>query len=131
MRLVVGSVPVTHHGHDIRERDARAVILIGVEEDTKALEFICRTEYRALGSTLLREPERKAVTMQVPLAMNLELELDLEERMSFCGSLIGLVSIFTCQLVAVSGTREAIQPCCDGRSAVRRMYLIRKKNVRV
>lgn len=29
----------------------------------------------------------------------------------------------TCQLVAVRGTREKSHPCCEGRSAVRRIYL--------
>lgn len=33
--------------------------------------------------------------------------------------------MLTCQLVAVKGTREKIHPCCEGRSAVRRMYLRR------
>lgn len=40
MRLVVGGMPITHHGHDVRERHTRAVVLIGVKEDTETLEFV-------------------------------------------------------------------------------------------
>jgi hypothetical protein len=77
MRLVVGGLPVTHHGHDVRERDTGAIILIGIKENTETLESIRRTEDRTLGGTLLREPERKSITMQVTGAVNLELELNL------------------------------------------------------
>jgi hypothetical protein len=77
VRLVVGGLPITHHGHDVRERNTGAVVLIGVKEDTETLKFICRTENRALRGALLGEPERKSITMQVAGAVNLELELNL------------------------------------------------------
>jgi hypothetical protein len=77
MRLVVAGLPITHHGHDVRERNTGAVVLIGVKEDTETLESICRTENRALRGALLGEPERKSITMQVAGAVDLELELNL------------------------------------------------------
>ena len=77
MRLVICGLPITHHSHDVGERHAGAVVLISVEEDTETLESVRRTEDGALRRALLGEPERKAITMQVPGAMDLELELDL------------------------------------------------------
>lgn len=77
MRLVVGSLPITHHGHDVRERDTGAIVLIGIEENTETLESIRRTEDRTLRGTLLGEPERKSITMQIAGAVDLELELNL------------------------------------------------------
>lgn len=77
MRLVIGSVPITHHGHDVRERHTGAVVLVSVEENTETLESVCRTENRALRGALLGEPERKSITMQVAGAMDLELEFNL------------------------------------------------------
>jgi hypothetical protein len=82
VRLVVGSLSVTHHGHDVGERHAGTVVLIGVEEDTKTLEFVRRTENRALSRTLFGKPKRKPITMQVPGAMDFKLELDLEKCVS-------------------------------------------------
>lgn len=77
MCLVVGGLPITHHGHDVREGDTGAVVLIGVKEDAETLEFICRTEDGALRGTLLGEPERKPIAMQVAGTVDLELELNL------------------------------------------------------
>jgi hypothetical protein len=80
MRLVVRGFPITHHGHDVGERHAGAVVLIGVEEDTETLEFVCRTEDRALCGALLGEPKRKPITVQIAIAVDLELELDLASK---------------------------------------------------
>lgn len=61
--------------------------------------------------------------MQVTAAMDLELELNLQNcELHISNSKTSLN--LTCQLVAVKGTREKIHPCCDGRSFVRRMYLV-------
>ena len=79
MRLIIGGLPIAHHRHDVRERHSGAVILIGVKEDTETLEFVRRTEDRALRGTLLGKPERKSITMQVAGAVDLELELNLAE----------------------------------------------------
>lgn len=120
-------MPVAHHGHDVRERHAGAIVLIGVEENTEAFKSVGRTKDRALGRAFLGEPQRKAIAMQVPGTVDFELELDLEECVSLCSAKLFFPgSKFTCQLVAVSGTREEIHPCCEGRSAVRRIYLIRQ-----
>lgn len=77
MRLVVRRLPVTHHGHDVGKRRAGAVILVGIEEDTQALKFVCGTKDRALCGTLLGEPEGEAIAVQVALAVDCEFEFDL------------------------------------------------------
>lgn len=79
MRLIVGGLAVTHHGHDIGERDTRAVVLVGIEEDAETLETVCRTEDRTLCGALLGEPKREAITVQVAIAVNLEFQFDLEK----------------------------------------------------
>lgn len=56
MGLVITRLPITHHSHDKRKRSTRAVILVGIEEDTKSLEIICRAEHWALRCSLLGEP---------------------------------------------------------------------------
>lgn len=68
--------------------------------------------------------------MQVAGAVDLELEFDLTRKCEILAHiLIREGRVFTCQLVAVRGTREAIHPCCDGRSAVRRTYLNTKTKI--
>jgi hypothetical protein len=75
--LVVGSLSVTHHSHDVGERHARAVVLVGVDEDSETLESVSRAEDRALGGALLGEPHSEAIAVQVALAVDLEFQLDL------------------------------------------------------
>lgn len=77
MRLIICGLPVTHHRHNVREGDAWAVVLVGVDEDTKTLKPVCRSEDRALCGTLLGEPEGEAIAVQVTLAVEFEFELDL------------------------------------------------------
>jgi hypothetical protein len=75
--LVVCSLPVTIHSHDVGKHCAGAVVLVCIEEDTEALELVGRTEDVALGGALLGEPHCEAVAIQVALAANLELYLNL------------------------------------------------------
>lgn len=77
MRLIVGSLSITHHGHDVGERHSRAIILVSVDKDPEALESIGRAEDRALGGALLGEPHCKAIAVQVALAVNFEFQLNL------------------------------------------------------
>lgn len=77
MFLVVARLTVTPHDHHVRKRNARSIILVRVEEDSKALKLVCRPKNGALGGALFREPDGKAVSMQVPRAMEFELNLDL------------------------------------------------------
>lgn len=123
MRLIVGGLPVAHHSHNVGKRDTRSVILVGIDEDAQTLELVCRSEDRALCGALLGEPEGEAIAVQVALAVDFEFELDLYGvRITRSTSDNWML---TCQLVAVKGTREKIHPCCDGRSAVRRIDLQR------
>lgn len=124
MRLVVCGLPITHHGHDVRERNSGAIVLVSVEENTETFESIGRAEDRTLRGAFLGEPERKAISVQVAGAVDLKFELNLADiRELFVHVHLCRECLITCQLVAVRGTREAIHPCCDGRSAVRRIYL--------
>lgn len=77
MCLIVGGLPVAHHGHNVGERNAGAVVLVGVNEDTQALELVCRPEDRPLCGALLGEPEGEAIAMQGALAVDLELKFNL------------------------------------------------------
>lgn len=78
VRLVVGGMSVAHHGHDVGEGGAGAVVLVGVEEDTQALKVIRRTEDGTLGSALLGEPHCEPIAVQVAVAVDFELDLDLD-----------------------------------------------------
>lgn len=77
MRLIVRGLPVAHHCHNVGERGARAVVLVGVDEDSQTLESVCRAEDRALRGALLGEPESEAIAVQVALAVDFKFELDL------------------------------------------------------
>lgn len=72
MSLIVRSRSVAHHGHDVRERHARPVVLVGIEENTQALEAVCGPEDGALSGTLLGNPEGKAIAVQIILAVDLK-----------------------------------------------------------
>jgi len=75
--LVILRFSITVHSHDIREHSARPVVLVRIEEDTEALEFVDRAEDVTGGRALLGEPHSEAVAEKVALAMNLELDQDL------------------------------------------------------
>lgn len=77
MSLVVGSLAIAHHGHDVGERSAGTVVLVRVKEDTQTLKVIRRTEDRALGGALLGEPHGEAIAVQVAGTFDLEFNLDL------------------------------------------------------
>jgi hypothetical protein len=68
---------VAVHGHDVGEHGAGAVVLVGIEEDTEAVELVHGAKDIAGSSTFLGEPHGKAVAEEVPLTMNLELDCDL------------------------------------------------------
>ena len=78
--LVVLGLAVTVHGHDVREHCAGAVVLVGVDEDTEALEVVGVAKDRSWLRALLGEPHGKAVAVEVALTMDLELESDLLAR---------------------------------------------------
>jgi hypothetical protein len=75
--LVVCRVTVTVHSHDVREYGAWSVVLVRVEEETKTLEFVRVAKDIAWLASLLGEPHGKAISIQIALAANLELEFDL------------------------------------------------------
>lgn len=77
MRLVIASLTIPHHSHDVRKSNPRTIILVSVKEDTETLESIRGTENGTLRGTLLGEPQGKTVTVQITGSMNLELKLDL------------------------------------------------------
>jgi hypothetical protein len=75
--LIIDGRSVAIHSHDVREDGAWSVVLIRVEEDTESLELVCVTEDIARLRALLGEPHSEAVAIQVALAGDLELELNL------------------------------------------------------
>lgn len=77
MSLVVGSLAVAHHGHDVGERSAGTVVLVRIEEDTQTLEVVRRTEDRTLSGALLGEPHGETIAVQVAGPFDLEFNLDL------------------------------------------------------
>lgn len=77
VRLVVRGLSVAHHRHNVGKRDTWAVVLVRVDKDSQTLKSVCRSEDRALCGALLGEPERKAIAVQIALAVNFEFQLDL------------------------------------------------------
>lgn len=55
--------------------------------------------------------------------MDFKFDLDLERPSDICPE-AQYCPIHTSQFVAVRGTRENIHPSCDGRSEVKRIYLL-------
>lgn len=77
MLLVVGRLSIAHHGHDVRERSTGTVVLVGVEENAQTFKSICRSEHGTGCGTVLGEPERKSVTVEVARSVDFELEFNL------------------------------------------------------
>lgn len=80
MCLVVARLAITHHGHDKWKRGAGTVVLVSIEEDTKALKVIRRTKNRALCGALLGEPQGESIAVQVTLSMDFEFEFNLASQ---------------------------------------------------
>lgn len=72
--LIIGGLSVAAHGHNVGEHGAGAVVLVRVEEDTEALKLVRVAKDVAWLSALLGEPHGEAITIEITLAMNLELE---------------------------------------------------------
>jgi hypothetical protein len=75
--LIVDSLSVAIHRHNVREHSARSVVLVRVEEDTKAFELVCVAEDVAWLCALLGEPHGEAIAVEVALAMDFEFEENL------------------------------------------------------
>lgn len=74
--LVVCRVSVTNHGHDVGEDHARAVVLVGIEEETQTLKFVGVAKYRANIVAPFSHPHGEAVTVKLVLAVYLKLDLN-------------------------------------------------------
>lgn len=66
--LVVGSVSVAKHGHDVGEDNTRAVVLVRVDKDSEAFESISRAKDRAHLTTLLGDPHGEAIAVELVLS---------------------------------------------------------------
>jgi hypothetical protein len=75
--LIVDSLSVAIHGHNVGEHSAWSVVLVRVEEDTETLELVRVAEYIAGLCALLGEPHGETITVEVALAMDLELKENL------------------------------------------------------
>jgi len=78
--LVVRGLAVADHGHDVGEHHAGPIVLISIEEDAEALEFVGATENGALLSALFGDPHGEAVAVESVFAMDLEFHLDFPVR---------------------------------------------------
>lgn len=85
VRLVVARLAIAHHGHNVGERRAGAVVLVRVEEDAQTFKVIRGPKDRALRRALLGEPHGKPITVQIPLAMDIELDFDLQPSACYPG----------------------------------------------
>ena len=79
-------------------------------------------KYRSRLCPLFGKPHCHAISVECPFAVDLKLDLDLQQTISHNSQKIKAGRL-TSQLVAVNGKREKSQPSCDGRSDVRRIYL--------
>lgn len=75
--LIVRRLAVAEHGADVGEHDARPVVLVGVDEDAQPLETVGVAEDGAWLSPLAGHPHGHAIAVQVVLARELVLDLDL------------------------------------------------------
>ena len=76
MALVIGSVAITKHSHNIREHNTRSVVLVRVEKDTQSLELVLVSKHRTLLCSIGGHPHGKTVTEEVALAIDVEFNLD-------------------------------------------------------
>lgn len=76
MIMVVTGLAVSQHGRDVGEHNSRTVVLIGVEEDSKTLEFVNRAENGTGKGALLRDPHGEAVAVEMVVAVDFEFPFD-------------------------------------------------------
>lgn len=75
--MIVARLAVSQHGHNVRKRCPRAIVLVGINENPKALESICGPEDGALDTALLRQPNSHTIAVEVVGAMDLKLDFHL------------------------------------------------------
>lgn len=82
MLMIIRGLTITHHGHDIGERDPRSVVLVSVKENPEAFKFVRRSKHGTWSSALFCEPHGEAISVQMTSSVNLEFELDLPNLIS-------------------------------------------------
>lgn len=75
--LVVGGLAVAVHGHDIGEHNAGAVVLVGIDKDSETLKLVRSTKHGSLLGSLAGDPHGEAIAVELVLARDLELDLNL------------------------------------------------------
>lgn len=75
--LVIWGLAISQHCHHIREHHPGPVILVRIDEDAKPIEVIRVAKHRSGRRPLLGEPYREAVTVEVALTVDLELDFNL------------------------------------------------------
>lgn len=73
--LVVARLSVSVHGHDVGEDNARSVVLVCVDKDAQAFEFIRMAKDGTDLASLLGDPHGEAIAVELILAVNLEFDL--------------------------------------------------------
>ncbi|KAI6755059.1 hypothetical protein HG531_004165 [Fusarium graminearum] len=66
--LVVRGLAITIHGHNIGEDDTGTVVLVGINEDSEALEVVGSAKDSSLLRTLAGNPHSKTVAIELVLA---------------------------------------------------------------
>lgn len=77
MSLIIRRMPIAQHSHDIGKHDTRAVVLVGIKENTQPLEFILVAKHGALLSAIGSHPHGESVAKQVSLAIDVEFDFNL------------------------------------------------------
>ena len=78
--LVVARLAISKHSHDVGENNTGAVVLVGVDKQTKTLEVVGVPEDRAHLAAVLCEPHGESIAVELVLSVNLELDFDFPVR---------------------------------------------------
>lgn len=74
--LVVARLSVSKHGHDVGEDNTGSVVLVRVDKDAQAFEFVRVPKDGAHLASLLRNPHGEAIAVELILSVDLEFNLD-------------------------------------------------------
>lgn len=75
--LVVRLVAVAVHGHDVREDNARAVVLVSIDKDAQSLEAVGASKDIALLAALSCDPHGEAVAIELVFARDFKFNFNL------------------------------------------------------
>jgi hypothetical protein len=77
MSLIIRSMSITKHSHDIRKHNPGPIILVRIKKDTQPFELILVSKHRTLLCSVCSHPHGKPITKQVALAIDVEFNFNL------------------------------------------------------